>query len=48
MPGDVITTINGGWVYNEKYVYDQTKTLKALQDDAPAFNKTGDRPPEED
>lgn len=40
MSGDVITTINGGWVYNEKYVYDQTKTLKALQDNAPAFNKT--------
>ena len=40
MSGDVITTINGGWVYNEKYVYDQTKMLKALQDDAPAFNKT--------
>jgi len=39
-PGDVITSINGVWVYNDKFVYDQTKALKALQDDAPAFNKT--------
>ena len=39
-PGDVVTTINGVWVYNDKFVYDQTKALKALQDDAPAFNKT--------
>lgn len=39
-PGDVITAINGLWVYNDKFVYDQTKALKALQDDAPTFNKT--------
>ncbi len=39
-PGDVITAINGVWVYNDRFVYDQTKALKALQDDAPAFNKT--------
>lgn len=39
-PGDVIASINGVWVYNDKFVYDQTKALKALQDDAPAFNKT--------
>lgn len=38
--GDVITSINGQWVYSDKFVYDQTKALKALQDDAPAFNKT--------
>ena len=40
LPGDVITAVNGQWVYNDKFVYDQTKALKALQDDAPAFNKT--------
>lgn len=39
-PGDVIASINGVWVYNDRFVYDQTKALKALQDDAPAFNKT--------
>ncbi len=39
-PGDVVTMINGGWVYNDKYIYDQAKALKALQDDAPAYNKT--------
>jgi len=39
-PGDVISSINGVWVYNDRFVYDQTKALKALQDDAPAFNKT--------
>lgn len=39
-PGDVITAVNGLWVYNDKFVYDQTKALKALQDDAPTFNKT--------
>ena len=39
-PGDVVTAINGQWVYNDKFVYDQTKALKALQDDAPTFNKT--------
>ena len=39
-PGDVITTINSQWVYNDKFVYDQAKALRALQDDAPAYNKT--------
>ena len=38
-PGDVIATINGQWVYNDKFVYDQTKALKALQDDPVSFNK---------
>ena len=39
--GDVITAINGQWVYTDTYVYAQTKALKALQnsDDIPAFNK---------
>ena len=39
MAGDVVTTINGQWVYNDKYVYDQTKALKAVQDDPVTFNK---------
>ena len=39
-PGDVIASINGVWVYNDKYIYDQAKALKALQDDAPTYNKT--------
>lgn len=39
-PGDVITSVNGGWIYSDKYIYDQAKALKALQDDAPAYNKT--------
>lgn len=39
-PGDVITTVNDGWIYNDKYIYDQTKVLKSLQDDAPTFNRT--------
>ncbi len=39
-PGDVIASVNGVWVYNDKFVYDQARALKALQDDAPAYNKT--------
>jgi len=31
--------VNGGWVYNDRFIYDQTKA-KSLQDDAPTFNKT--------
>ncbi len=38
-PGDVITAVNGQWVYNDEFVYDQTKALKAMQDDPVAFNK---------
>ncbi len=38
-PGDMITTINGQWVYNDEWVYTQTKALKALQDDPVSFNK---------
>ena len=30
--GDVITAVNGQWVYNDRFVYDQTKALKALQE----------------
>jgi carboxyl-terminal processing protease len=37
--GDVITAIGGKWVYNDRFVYDQTKALKALQDDPVSFNK---------
>jgi carboxyl-terminal processing protease len=39
LPGDIIAAINGQWVYNDKFVYDQTKALKALQDDPVSFNK---------
>ena len=38
-PGDVLTAVNGQWVYNDKFVYDQTKALKAMQDDPVSFNK---------
>ena len=38
-PSDVVTTINGQWVYNDSYVYTQTKALKAVQDDPATFNK---------
>jgi len=38
-PGDVITMINGQWVYNDQFVYSQTKALKAAQDDPVTFNK---------
>ena len=38
-PGDVITAVNGQWVYNDKFVYDQTKALKAMQEDPVSFNK---------
>ena len=37
--GDVVTTINGQWIYNDSYVYAQTKALKAVQDDPVTFNK---------
>lgn len=37
--GDVVTAIGGKWVYNDRFVYDQTKALKALQDDPVSFNK---------
>ena len=37
--GDVITAINGQWVYNDQFVYDQTKALKAVQEDPVSFNK---------
>jgi len=38
-PGDTITTLNNQWVYNDEWVYTQTKALKALQDDPVSFNK---------
>jgi carboxyl-terminal processing protease len=38
-PGDMVTTINGQWIYNDSYVYAQTKALKAVQDDPVTFNK---------
>ena len=38
-PGDTITTLDGKWVYNDAWVYTQTKALKALQDDPVSFNK---------
>lgn len=37
--GDTMTTINGQWIYNDSYVYAQTKALKAVQDDPVTFNK---------
>jgi carboxyl-terminal processing protease len=37
--GDMIAAINGQWVYNDSYVYGQTKALKAVQDDPATFNK---------
>ena len=37
--GDTIAAINGQWVYNDSYVYAQTKALKAAQDDPALFNK---------
>jgi len=37
--GDIVTTINGQWIYNDSYVYAQTKALKAVQDDPVTFNK---------
>ncbi|MGI4790558.1 MAG: S41 family peptidase [Janthinobacterium lividum] len=39
LAGDMITTINGQWVYNDNYIYNQTKALKAVQDDPVTFNK---------
>ena len=39
LSGDVISTINGQWVYNDQYIYSQTKELKAAQDDPVTFNK---------
>ena len=39
LPGDVIATIGGQWVYNDQYVYSQTKALKSAQDDPVTFNK---------
>ena len=38
-PGDVITAINGQWVYNDEFVYAQTDALKAAQNDPVTFNK---------
>ena len=38
-PGDTITSIGGQWIYNDEWVYTQTKALKALQDDPVSFNK---------
>jgi carboxyl-terminal processing protease len=37
--GDAITAINGQWIYDDKYVYDQTLALRAIQDDPVSFNK---------
>ena len=37
--GDTVAAINGQWVYNDSYVYSQTKALKAVQDDPATFNK---------
>lgn len=37
--GDMVAAINGQWVYNDSYVYGQTKALKAVQDDPALFNK---------
>ena len=37
--GDLITAINSQWIYNDSYVYAQTKALKAVQQDPVTFNK---------
>ncbi len=37
--GDMVAAVNGQWVYNDSYVYAQTKALKAVQDDPVTFNK---------
>ncbi len=37
--GDTVAAINGQWVYNDSYVYGQTKALKSVQDDPALFNK---------
>lgn len=37
--GDMIASINSQWVYNDAYIYAQTKALKAVQDDPVTFNK---------
>ena len=39
LPGDVISAVNGQWIYNDAFVYSQTKTLKAMEDDPVSFNK---------
>lgn len=39
LAGDVIASVNGQWVYNDQYIYSQTKNLKAAQDDPVTFNK---------
>ena len=39
MAGDVVTMINGQWIYSDAYVYGQTKALKAVQNDPVTFNK---------
>ena len=39
LPGDVITAVNSQWVYNDEFVYSQTKALKAIEDDPVSFNK---------
>ena len=39
LPGDAVTAINGQWIYNDAYVYGQTKALKAVQEDPVTFNK---------
>ncbi len=39
LPGDVISAVNGQWVYNDEFVYNQTKALKAIEEDPVAFNK---------
>ena len=39
LAGDVIASVNGQWVYNDQFIYSQTKALKAAQDDPVTFNK---------
>jgi len=39
LPGDIITTINNQWIYNDQFVYSQTKALRAAEDDPVTFNK---------
>ncbi len=39
LAGDAITSVGGQWVYNDADIYNQTRALKAVQDDPAVFNK---------
>ena len=37
--GNTIKSINGQWIYDDSYIYAQTKALRAVQDDPVTFNE---------